>query len=128
MGVTAEPRPAPGSLDVIRLFLNTTDLEDGTDELDTVAGARRWLLEHDLLRRSGRVDEDDRARLVELREGLRALAYANNGGPLPADELARLNQEIAATTLVPVFAGGESFRLIGHKRDVAGALSSLVAV
>jgi predicted RNA-binding Zn ribbon-like protein len=128
MGVTAEPRPAPGSLDLIRLFLNTTDLEEGTDEFDTAACARSWLLEHDLLRRTGTVGERDRQRLIEMREAIRALAYANNAGPLSVYELARLNREAATTSLVPVFRGGDEFELISHKRDVSGAMSALLAV
>jgi predicted RNA-binding Zn ribbon-like protein len=128
MGVTAEPRPAPGSLDLIRLLLNTTDLEDGTDELDTAAGTRAWLVEHDLLRRNGNVDERGRQRIVELREGLRALAYTNNHGPSAEDDLMRLNRRAAETSLTPVFAGGEDFGLMGSRRDVSGATASLLAI
>jgi predicted RNA-binding Zn ribbon-like protein len=121
-------RPAPGSLDRIRLFLNTTDLEDGGDELDTPSAARKWLADHGLLRRSARLDENDLIRLVALREGLRSLAYANNGAPLDDHALERLNALAAGAPLAPAFSGGERFRLSGDARDVTGAMATLLAV
>lgn len=128
MHLPGPTRPAPGSLDLIRLFLNTTDREDGTDEFETVAGARAWLVAQGLLRRSGRLAESDRQRLIALREALRALTFANNGGALEDDSLAGLNRQAAEAALVPAFCGGESFALAGHRGDVTGAISSLLAV
>lgn len=128
MGVRPTPRPAPVPLDLIRVFLNTADLEDGTDDLETAAGVRAWLFEHDLLSRSARIDEDGRRRLIELREVLRELACANNGGPLPKSALERLNRLARSAAIAPVFRGNDEVSLVSYRRDLEGVISALLAV
>ena len=63
-------------------FVNTCDLEDAVEELGTPAAARRWFAERSLLARTARFDDADLARVVELREALRELLFANNDGDL----------------------------------------------
>jgi predicted RNA-binding Zn ribbon-like protein len=51
-GLTAGPpriSPAPGDLEVVQRFVNTLDIESGTDELDSPAGLSRWLAGSGLL-------------------------------------------------------------------------------
>jgi predicted RNA-binding Zn ribbon-like protein len=119
---------APGSLELVRRFLNTTDLEHETDELDTPRSARRWLVAEGLLRRGEQVSERDRVRLVDLREGLRTLAAAHNGIPVPGHALARLNRDAAKASLSVVFDGPDEVRLVCEKGDVGDAASTLFAV
>ena len=35
--------PAPGDLEIVQRFVNTLDIESGTDELDSPAGLSGWL-------------------------------------------------------------------------------------
>ncbi len=72
--------PAPGELFLVQAFINTHyDLEvnHGAELLATPAGARRWLRDHGLLARRGRVGSQDLIRLRTVREALRELAAAN---------------------------------------------------
>ena len=76
--------PAPGDLvhldvcgdpaDLVVQFVNTIDVEAGTDALDTVAGWRSWLSEQGLGRRFGPGGSRDLTLARELRDDLRALA------------------------------------------------------
>ena len=126
MSVTPPPRPAPGRLDLVRQFLNTADLEDGTDQLDTSADARRWLREHGLAARAGVMSEPDRRHLIQIREGLRSLAFANNGSPLPPAELRRLNRLTAAASITPAFTGNNQITLVATQADAVSAILAIV--
>jgi predicted RNA-binding Zn ribbon-like protein len=69
---------APGDLELVREFVNTLEVDDGTDHLTDPAALAGWLCERGLMR--GRAaDEGDLARARRLREGLRALMLENNG-------------------------------------------------
>jgi predicted RNA-binding Zn ribbon-like protein len=74
------PNPAPNDLALIEDFVNTFDLETGEEELASPEALTAWLTER------GLADEplahDDLASAVALREHLRALLLANNGGEL----------------------------------------------
>jgi predicted RNA-binding Zn ribbon-like protein len=85
--VTSE---APGRLELVRQFVNTSDLEEGWDKLATPEGIQAWLAEQ-RLPAGGRLDAADAARFTEAREGLRALLLANNGAPLDEEAVARLD-------------------------------------
>ena len=88
-GRAAERQPdigqAPGDLGTLQAFVNTLDIEPGTDDLATPAALDSWLRQAGLrqIRRQpaapavvvsgGRAGPGDLARAVELREALRAL-------------------------------------------------------
>jgi predicted RNA-binding Zn ribbon-like protein len=77
-GRAAERQPdigqAPGDLGKLQAFVNTLDVEAGTDELATPAALDSWLRQAGLVTGSGgRAGPVDLARAVELREALRAL-------------------------------------------------------
>jgi predicted RNA-binding Zn ribbon-like protein len=73
--------PAPGGLELVRRFLNTYDVQRGTEELDSPEALAAWLREQGLLRRSApfKATRAELARVREIREELRALARRNNG-------------------------------------------------
>jgi hypothetical protein len=64
------PSEAPGELDLVRRFVNTLDIEEGTDDLSTPAEARAWL-EGEGWRT--RVGERELRELVSFREAVRDL-------------------------------------------------------
>ena len=41
--VPSHRQPAPGDLEAVRAFVNTLDVEDGVDQLDTPDALREWL-------------------------------------------------------------------------------------
>ncbi len=83
---------APPALSLVERFLRTRrDVRDPNQ-------LQRWCREHGL---PGRVTTDLFDRAIGLREALRALAYANNGGPPVPDAVALVNREIDRCGLHP---------------------------
>lgn len=73
MSTVRNPSDAPGELDLVRRFVNTLDIEDGTDDLATPAAATAWL-EREGFR--ARLRGERLGELVEVREALRDLVGA----------------------------------------------------
>jgi predicted RNA-binding Zn ribbon-like protein len=71
-----DPDEAPGRLDLLRLLVNTLNLPDGPDELDTPERASAWCREHGL---SLIANQEDCDRLRAFRETIRDVLFANNG-------------------------------------------------
>jgi predicted RNA-binding Zn ribbon-like protein len=116
-------QPTPTELALIEDFVNTTDLETAEELLPTPEALTAWLAEHDLAHEA--FGHDDLARAIALREHLRALLLANNGGELdpaaPAALSARLTvslDEHGRATLTPQTEGIDG---------VAGRLLAIVA-
>jgi predicted RNA-binding Zn ribbon-like protein len=126
--LTANVTPAPGRLELVRQFLNTADFENGTDEFETPRSTRRWLVAKRLLPRNRRVSEPERIRLIELREGLRALTWANNGAPLRRDALVRLNRHASTVSIGVRFDKIGNVRFVVAAADVDHTISALVAI
>jgi predicted RNA-binding Zn ribbon-like protein len=85
---------APGELELVRQFVNTLDVEEGTDAISTGEDLATWLAEKDLARPSVRASAADVGRVTAVREALRELLLANNAGePPPARALAELNRQ-----------------------------------
>src|SRR5919199_6677185 len=74
-----ERAPAPEPVRLVQRFVNSVDLEDGPELLPDAAALQTWLTEAGLLGPREEVSPQGHARAIELREALRALAYANGG-------------------------------------------------
>ncbi|MGH2750146.1 MAG: CGNR zinc finger domain-containing protein [Actinomycetota bacterium] len=72
-------------------FVNTLDLEEGADELDSPHALRRWI-ERRLGTRPHSIDEDAWLLVLETRESLREVLASHNGLPLGPQALRRLNR------------------------------------
>jgi predicted RNA-binding Zn ribbon-like protein len=84
-------RPAPTELALIEDFVNTFDLEDGDEAFSIPAALSDWLAERGLAEPGAAFDHEDLARAIAVREALRALLLANNGGELDRGAVATLN-------------------------------------
>ena len=73
--------PAEGDLRLVQDFVNTLDREHGVELLDRPDGLALWLDHRDYAHDG--LGDADVARALELREALRAVLLANNGGPDP---------------------------------------------
>ena len=72
----------PHELALIEDFVNTVDKETGEEALGSPEALAAWLAEHGLAEPGAPLDHDDLAGAVAIREDLRALLLANNGGEL----------------------------------------------
>jgi predicted RNA-binding Zn ribbon-like protein len=117
--------PAPGSLRLVQLFVNTNDLEGGPELLPDADALRAWLADHHLLADEP-VTDDDHARAIELREAIRELVSAHAG--LPHDERAAdvVNEAGRRAGLRPVLADPVT-RFEPTAAGVDGALGHIVA-
>jgi len=82
-----KPSGAPGQLDLVRRFVNTLDLDTGTDELASSTPASAWLREQGW---RTRVSPAGLVELLEAREALRDLMGAR-GVPPEADAAVALD-------------------------------------
>lgn len=104
---------APGRLRVLQLFLNTNDIEAGVDHLATPEEASRWLTSHDLTSEKSVIgSRRDLQRLVDLREGTRALVSARDGTPMKDEDLGRLTSALAGCTASIQFEASGTARLV----------------
>ena len=81
---------APGRLEAVRQFVNTYDHEEDTDQIASPEALSAWIAEHGL--GAGPARADDVQTFRDAREALRALMLANNGAPLDAGAVSRLDQ------------------------------------
>lgn len=119
--------PAPGRLELVREFLNTLDVDRGTDVLATPEGLSGWLIEQQLLGAAAASTEADASRARAIREALRALARRNNGEACDCPTGA-LEQASAAGGFVLSFdpeAGTSALRATAGGLD--GALGRILA-
>jgi predicted RNA-binding Zn ribbon-like protein len=113
-----------GSLRLIREFVNTRDIEAGTDLVDDQDKLAKWLRHNDLLGPDGTVGEADVNRTLELREAVRALLI----GGRPATQAAtRLTSAARRSRLRPEFDPA-GMRLVPAATGVDRALGGLLVV
>ena len=83
------PNAAPEPLRLVQLFVNTADHEHGREWLGRPEDLACWLRERQLP--APRIGARELQRALELREALRTLLWANNGGPVEADAIAAVS-------------------------------------
>lgn len=118
---------APGTLEMVRRFVNTLEVEDEIEHFDTVAGLRDWLGEWELP--SSGITGADLVRAVELREALRTLIAAPAGEAPEPGTGTRLNEALAGSAVRMRFdrAGSCELEPAGKGLDVAcGLLAAAV--
>jgi predicted RNA-binding Zn ribbon-like protein len=124
-------RPAaPGQLGLLQGFVNSRgDLDGGlADRFADRATLRHWLLERELIEPVIRISRTDLERVLNVRDGLRALLFVNNGAPADRIAIKRLNRALVGPG--PFVAlnphGSPDFKLL--RRDLDGAISLLATI
>jgi predicted RNA-binding Zn ribbon-like protein len=86
-------RQAPGELGLVQAFVNSSWALDNDNQERFVSpeALAGWLHERELIEPGTRVGEDDLRRALDVRAGLRALLFANNGSEADREAVARLN-------------------------------------
>src|SRR6478609_8900821 len=77
------------ALELIRDFVNTADLEEGTDKLVDARGLQYWLVFHGLAELRHRATDEEAAEARAVREALRDLLSAHTGVEVDRDVASR---------------------------------------
>ena len=133
VGEQIEPggRPkAPGRLELLQRFINSYnhDLPLEWDRIGTPKSARAWLRQKRLVAAGDRISDADVARLRELREAMRALAIANQGGQSGAAGADVVRRVSAVAQLSVVIDGTGRTALEPAGRGVDGAVATLLGI
>ncbi len=117
----------PHNLQLVVDFVNTIDLEDGPDLLDTPASLAEWLAARDLLAGGVSLADAQWRAALGLREALRAVLTAHNGGPAPdTGTAAELERAAERGRLSVGFDSDGSVVLAAREHGFAGALGALL--
>jgi predicted RNA-binding Zn ribbon-like protein len=123
-----EDKPAPMPLLRVQSFINTHDLEEGTDLLLEPAPAAAWLAEAGIIAPGTQVTPEELAEAREFRECLRELV-SRNGGGVPTDDddfeaLESIAERRRAT--VSIDASGQIQLAAEDQSDLADGLLGLM--
>jgi predicted RNA-binding Zn ribbon-like protein len=118
---------APGELELVRAFVNTLDVEDGVDELDSPGALVTWLRKRGLMR-GGTSTRAELAHAKRVREGIRALLLANNGISARKEAALTLSRAAARARLTLRFELDGAVRLEPAATGVDAALGRILAV
>ena len=114
------------SLQLIEAFVNTAELEEGTDDLREPAGLVRWLSEHGLSGTSS-ASEREAADARAVREALRELLRANNGIDVDRDGPAAVLEAAARRSGLAVTFDVNGIRLTPRQDGGLGQVLAAVA-
>jgi predicted RNA-binding Zn ribbon-like protein len=117
----------PHGLDLVIDFVNTLDLEEGTDALATPHELAAWLANRRLMKSPApTLSGADRLQAIKLREALRTLMLANNGGTPDGRADRELEQAARRGDLGVHFAPSGTMSLAPGAGGLAGALAQLL--
>jgi predicted RNA-binding Zn ribbon-like protein len=123
-------KPAPGALVLVQAFMNThydRAIKRGGETLVTPGTLHDWLRAHQLIEQRC-LDEHDLQRAVAVRDGLRALALANNGHELSESAIDAMRRASAgAASEIRIEPDGPQL-LVSAEADIDSAIGALLAV
>jgi predicted RNA-binding Zn ribbon-like protein len=121
--------PAPDDLVLVQAFANTFwDLERRRPEqLRSPASLASWLRRRGLLGPGVRLGDDDLRRTLDVREGIRALLFANSGFEVDRDAIERLNRGLQGASVVARLAPTARPEFVAPERDLDGALAVIAS-
>jgi predicted RNA-binding Zn ribbon-like protein len=127
-GDSIPEKTAPEPLYLVQRFVNSIDLENGEDELESPEALRAWFAERGLMGSRERVGPADLRRAVDVREGIRALLIRNNGMPFDEATVERLDRAASAAGVRVRFQPGQEPALVPAAKGADGALARLLAI
>jgi predicted RNA-binding Zn ribbon-like protein len=119
--------PVPTDLALIAAFVNTLDVEDGSDEIASPDALRSFLVERGLADSGDEFEAADVFRAQALREALRALLFHNNGEPLDPAAVEAVNRAAAEAPLHARFDAAGTAVLAPGRPGLAGVTARLLA-
>jgi predicted RNA-binding Zn ribbon-like protein len=133
IGEQVEPggrKKAPGRLELLQRFINSYnhDFPEDWDRLGTAAKAEKWLRQKRLVAEDAHVSEADAQRLRQLREAIRALVVANQGGR-PAGDAAEVVRAHAAVSGLRIALSDAGLTSLEPARPgINGAVAALLGI
>ena len=128
MGRDPADRPAPPPLEFVRAFVNTLDIDKGTDELSSPGRAARWLRRASPLAGEVRPEADAYARIVQAREAFRAVLVANADGRSAVNATQVLNDIAGRAGIVMRLSGPDSAAPVVTAAGIDAALGYLLVI
>lgn len=112
-------------IDLLVDFVNTRDVEEDTDSVADPARLGEWIAEHtgELV---PELDAADVERVQGLRESLRRLMLANNGGEVDEGDLQPLREAAERSRFRLSFEPGGDLELTPARADLSGFEASLL--
>jgi predicted RNA-binding Zn ribbon-like protein len=117
----------PPDLDLIRTFVNTADVESGSDEVATPEALTSWLRQRGHMAAGDTLAADDVFRAQAVREALRAVLLANNGEPLDPEAVRTLNRAAADAPLQALFDPSGHAALAPARAGISAFVATLLA-
>jgi predicted RNA-binding Zn ribbon-like protein len=119
---------APGDLELVRRFVNTRDVEEGTDELDGPDSLLDWFSGMNLLDDEAIADEEDLERALALREGIRSLLLAKSNGEVVEPANLRELNRVAGSVCLRVRFDEDGIATLGPESSgMSAALGRILA-
>jgi predicted RNA-binding Zn ribbon-like protein len=118
-------KEAPGELEVLRRFCNSTNPENGAERFRDAAQLDAWLEAEGL--DAVRADRAGLARVIRFRRQVRALAVANRDGRHDAVALHSIVDSVGAGSL-RVVARNDGLALVGRGRGISALLAYLASI
>ena len=133
VGEQVEPggRPkAPGRLELLQRFINSYnhDFPREWDRIGTPERAQAWLRRKGLVAPGDSISDADVARLLELREAIRALAIANQGGRPQAAAADTIRRVSGTARLGVAIDDAGRTALEAARGGVDGAVATLLGI
>jgi predicted RNA-binding Zn ribbon-like protein len=126
--VMAKNQAAPGTLELVRQFVNTADREQNEERLPTPEALSTWLADQQLISAPMPADAADLRHAIELREALRAILLAHNGGPAVPDAAGETLDDAACRARLQLRFRGGDIALEPEAGGVDAGLGRLLAI
>jgi predicted RNA-binding Zn ribbon-like protein len=120
--------PAPGSLRLVQVLVNSLNAELGRDLLGTAADATRWLEAGGLRSADSPLTGAEHRGLVELREAIRQVLTTHTDGREDAEAASRLSAALAYCRLAPAIDPAGGVALVSADHDPFARVVGSVAI
>jgi len=106
-------------IDLLVEFVNTHDLEEETDSIAEFQQLSDWIAEQ-TGEHVGALDEEDIARVLALRESLRALLRTHNGEEVDERHLGPLREAAERSRFRTTFSAADELQITPARSDLTG--------
>jgi len=125
----SKQQQAPGDLELVRVFVNTLDIEREAEALSSPAALGAWLSENGLAEEPLRPSGTDLQRAIAVREALRAILLSHGDGSAePEEAWQTLDGQAARARLQVRFDSHGEARLEPQAGGVDAGLGRLLAI